>query len=168
MFSLILLPIVAVPALLAAALHDIAARTIPNGLCLGVAVLGLAARGAAGELVPGLLAASLVFLFAAVAWHFRLMGGGDVKLLGACALLLPPQAAPSLILAVALAGGVLGLLYLGMRPLLPAMAPAARHRSLPAGLPRRALRAEAWRIRRGGSLPYGVAIALGTFVTLLA
>lgn len=167
MFSLVLLPILAVPALMAAALHDVAARTIPNGLCLGVAVLGLAARVAAGELASGLLAASLVFLFAAVAWRFRLMGGGDVKLLGACALLLPPHAVPSLVLAVALAGGVLGLVYLGLRPLLPALA-LADQRPVPAGLPRRALRAEAWRIRRGGSLPYGVAIALGTFVTLLA
>jgi prepilin peptidase CpaA len=150
-------------ALLAAALHDIAARTIPNGLGLGIALAGLLARLLGGELLPGLLAAALVFLLALLAWRCRVMGGGDVKLLAACALLAPPAAVPGLILAVALAGGGLGLLYLALRPLLPA--PAALR---PAALAARALRAEAWRIRRGGPLPYAVAIALGTFFTLLA
>jgi prepilin peptidase CpaA len=149
-------------ALVAAALHDIAARTIPNTLCLSVALLGLLLRALAGDPLPGLLAALLVFLLALLAWRCRVMGGGDVKLLAACALLPPPGAVPGLVLAVALAGGLLGLLYLALRPLLPAPA-AAR----PGTLAARALRAEAWRIRRGGPLPYAVAIALGSFFTLL-
>jgi len=150
-------------ALLAAALHDIAARTIPNRLCLGIALVGLVARTMAGDVLAGLLASGLVFLLALLAWRCRVMGGGDVKLLAACALLAPPAAVPGLILAVALAGGLLALGYLGLRPVLPA--PVAGR---PTALPARALRAEAWRIRRGGPLPYAVAIALGTFFTLLA
>ncbi|MFZ4406664.1 MAG: prepilin peptidase [Paracraurococcus sp.] len=149
-------------ALLAAALHDIAARTIPNALCLAVALAGLAARAWADELAPALFAALAVFLVALLAWRCRVMGGGDVKLLAACALLAPSGAVPSLVLAVALAGGVLALGYLALRRLVPAPAVAR-----PAGLAGRALRAEAWRIRRRGPLPYGVAIALGTFFTLL-
>ena len=49
-------------ALVAASLHDIAARTIPNRLCLALACLGLLARALAGDLLPGLLATGLVFL----------------------------------------------------------------------------------------------------------
>lgn len=149
-------------ALVAAALHDIAARTIPNRLSLGIACLGLLARVLADELLPGLLASGGVFLLACLAWRCRVMGGGDVKLLAACALLAPPAAVPGLVLAVAMAGGLLALAYLGLRPGMPAPAPAR-----PAHLGARALRAEAWRIRRRGPLPYGVAIALGTFFTLL-
>ena len=149
-------------ALVAAALHDIAARTIPNGLCLAIACAGLLARALAEELLPGLLAAGLVFLLGWAAWRCRVMGGGDVKLLAACALLAPPAAVPGLVLAIALAGGLLALAYLGLRPVVPVPALAR-----PAPLLARARRAEAWRIRRRGPLPYGVAIALGTFFTLL-
>jgi prepilin peptidase CpaA len=153
-------------ALVAASLHDIAARTIPNRLCLALACLGLLARALAGDLLPGLLAAGLVFLLALLAWRCRVMGGGDVKLLAACALLPPPAAVPSLVLAVALAGGLLALAYVALPLLLPAPAPAPAL-TRPIALAARALRAEAWRIRRRGPLPYGVAIALGTFFTLL-
>lgn len=160
-----LIPIVAIPALLAAALHDVVARTIPNRLSLGIALLGIGLHVSAGDLGVALAAAVLVFLLAALAWWFRAMGGGDVKLLAACALLPPPAAVPGMILAIALAGGVLGLLYLALRGL-----PAAPRPSLSraAALPRRALRAELWRIRRGGPLPYAVAIALGASLSLLA
>jgi prepilin peptidase CpaA len=149
-------------ALVAAALHDIAARTIPNGLSLAIACAGLLARATANELLPGLVAAGLVFLLGWAAWRCRVMGGGDVKLLAACTLLASPAAVPGLVLAVALAGGVLALAYLGLRPVVPAPALAR-----PGTLGARAWRAEAWRIRRRGPLPYGVAIALGTFFTLL-
>ncbi len=94
------------------------------------------------------------------------MGGGDVKLLAAAALLLPPRLVPGYVLAVALAGGVLGLLYLGLGALLRRRAPRATPRR-PATLLRRALRAEAWRIRRRGPLPYGCAIAAGALFAVL-
>lgn len=149
-------------ALCLASLHDIAARTIPNALSLAIAALGLAAHLLAGDAPPALLAALGVFLLGILAWRCGVMGGGDVKLLAACTLLAGPATAPDLLLAVALAGGVLALVYLGLRPLLAP--PAARR---PASLLARALRAEAWRIRRGGPLPYAVAIGLGTFFTLL-
>ena len=156
---------VAIAALLAAALHDLAARTIPNRISLGIALLGAAVHLAAGDLGLALVAATVVFLLAAVAWRFGAMGGGDVKLLGACALLLPPEAVPAMVLTIALAGGGLGLVYLALRWWPPAPRPALPRS---AALPRRALRAELWRIRRGGPLPYAVAIALGASLSLLA
>ena len=92
------------------------------------------------------------------------MGGGDVKLLAACALLRAARRG-------------------ARRWSWPSPWPAGCWRSptsrssartvpvpalaRPGALPARALRAEAWRIRRRGPLPYGVAIALGTFFTLL-
>ena len=91
------------------------------------------------------------------------MGGGDVKLLGAVALVVPAAAIPSFILTVAIAGGLLALAYLLARALLPASGTPAVAASLAA----RVWRAERWRIRRGGPLPYAVAIAAGGVLALL-
>lgn len=157
-----ILPI-ALIALLAAALHDIAARTIPNRIALGIAALGLLQRILAGELGWGLVAAGAVFILGILAWRYGVMGGGDVKLLAACALLASPWLVPDMILAIALAGGVLALGYILMRRLV--RAPAGPR---PDGVLRRLLRAEAWRISRGGPLPYGVAIFGGVVLTLAA
>lgn len=147
--------------LLAAALHDVAARTIPNRIALATALAGIAWRLHAGDLPDGLVGALLVFVCGVVAWRFRALGGGDVKLLAAAALLPDPAHVPSLLVAVALCGGVLALLSLTLRPLLP-----DRVGPRPPGLLRRVLRAEAWRIRRRGPLPYAVAIAAGALLTL--
>ena len=84
----------------------------------------------------GCVAAGLVFLLGWAAWRCRVMGGGDVKLLAACALLAPPAAVPGLVLAVALAGGVLALAYLALQPLVPVPAlarPGAAARTRVAG-----------------------------------
>ena len=89
------------------------------------------------------------------------MGGGDVKLLGAAALLVPPELVPAMIAATALAGGVLGLLYLVARRRISRPGNAK-----PAGLMQRAFRAERWRLRRGGPMPYAVAIACGAVFVL--
>jgi prepilin peptidase CpaA len=149
--------------ILAAALHDVAARTIPNRIALAVALLGLIRHGIAGDLHWAFLAAGIVFLLCLIAWRLGAMGGGDVKLLAACALLATPTAVPDLILMTALAGGVLSVIYIVARRLVP---PPAAPR--PETLFRRLLRAEAWRMRRGGPLPYGVAILGGAILTLTA
>ena len=150
-----------------AALHDIVARTVPNPLVLAIAYAGLLAQGAvlaeSAALTDGLisvgwalLASVLVFVAAALAWRRGWMGGGDVKLLGACALLLPAFLVPTLLVATSLAGGVLSLIYLVARRRLARPGPG-RAISLLA----RVLKAERWRLRRGGPLPYAVAIAGG-------
>ncbi len=148
-------------ALVAAALHDIAARTIPNRLCLAVSLAGLLDRALAGELAAGLTAMLLVFALLVVVWRLGALGGGDAKLLAACALVVPPGNVPAMLLATALAGGAIALAFLAARPLVASHVPPR-----PAGLPGRVLRAEAWRVRRGGPLPYAVAIAVGTLFTL--
>jgi len=90
------------------------------------------------------------------------MGGGDVKLMGAAAVLVPPPLVPMFVAALSIAGAVLALMYLAARPLMPAPA-----RQRPRGLLARACRAEQWRISRGGPLPYACAIASGFLFVIL-
>jgi prepilin peptidase CpaA len=93
------------------------------------------------------------------------MGGGDVKLLGAVSTLVPPHAVFTLLAFIAFAGGALAVVYLLGRAVAGKRRIEVSRR--PATLPARVLRAEAWRIRRGGPLPYACAIAAGLLITLL-
>jgi prepilin peptidase CpaA len=148
-----------------ASLHDIATRTIPNLVPLGLVVIGVAVRLADGTALAALAASAAVFLLGALCWRFGWLGGGDVKLLAACAWLVPPALVPQFVLLTALSGGALACLYLALS--VPAR--AARWSSSvtrPRSLIGRVLRAEGWRIRRRRSLPYGCAIAVATFLTL--
>ncbi|MCW3475829.1 A24 family peptidase [Limobrevibacterium gyesilva] len=152
--------------LIVAALHDVAARTIPNWTCLGLAVLGLVLRGADGQLLAGLALGVVVFLVATFCWTRGWMGGGDVKLLAAAAIFVPPADVGNMLVAITLAGGVVGLFYLGWRFVLRRL--AAQPRPRPSSLLARILRAERWRILRGCPLPYASAIAAGTLFVIVA
>ena len=149
-----------------AGICDLATRTIPDRIPLALTLLGVAAQLDAGRLGVALVVAFAVFGLAALAWRRGWMGGGDVKLLAACALFLPPALVPGMLLATALAGGVLAGIYLFLRRVVTSP-PGAR-----ASCPRRrflarALRAERWRIARRGSLPYANAIAAGALFVLI-
>lgn len=159
-----LMTIVPMPALVFVAMSDVAARRVPNWACAFIAGLGLAARIGSGDLVLSLLATALLFAALFFCFGRGWCGGGDVKLLTACALLVPAYAVPSLILAVAIAGGILGLGYLaGRSPRLHAGKPSV----VPTSFIRRLRRIESWRIRRHMSLPYACAIAAGCVFTLV-
>jgi prepilin peptidase CpaA len=148
-----------------ASLNDIAVRTIPDLAPLGLVVIGVALRVMDGTAAAALAASAAVSLLGALCWRFGWLGGGDVKLLAACAWLVSPALVPQLVLLTALAGGVLACLYLA----LSSMARASR-RPVQAAHPRslagRVWRAERWRIRRRSALPYGCAIATATLLTL--
>ena len=146
---------------LAAAWHDLLARTVPNRLPVLLALAGLAGLVAGGDVWAGLAAGGLVFATGAWCWRRGWLGGGDVKLLAACTLSVPPHLVPGLLAAIAIAGAGLALVYLGARRW---VRPAGGAR--PTGLLARAVRAERWRIARGGPLPYAVAIAIGVLVVL--
>ena len=104
--------------LIAAAIGDLRARTIPNMLNAAVALLALPWWWAAGvPLWPDIAmqvtaALALLLLFGAV-FAFGGMGGGDVKLIVALALWLPVAALGEMLVVMALAGGVLTILMLG-------------------------------------------------------
>lgn len=155
----------ALPLLLAAAIGDVLFRRIPNPVVASVALVGLLRQGLAGGGALGiaLLLAIAVLLGGMMLWLRGALGGGDVKLLAATALLLPPALIPAQLLAVALAGGALALLHLTLRPMMRDLRADGR----PRGKLRLALRREARRIRAGAPLPYGVAIAIGTAVVLI-
>jgi len=159
----------AATALLFAAVHDVAVRTVPNVVSLIVATTGLGSSALAGQLMPALFGGGLVFAGCWYCWRHGWIGGGDVKLLSACTLLVPPAAVPELVLATAIAGGMLALLYLALGLALK----AAFARRLPGsatprptGLLGRIWRAERRRIRRRLSLPYACAISAGVLLTL--
>jgi prepilin peptidase CpaA len=114
-----------------------------------------------GDPLFAILTGILVLAAATIPWHFGLLGGADVKLLAAAAIVVPTSSLGNLLLAIALAGGVLATLYLILSYLTPRPAPGRR-----TGLLRRVLKAEAWRIHRRGPLPYAAAIAAGTILTL--
>ena len=151
----------AITALGLACWQDLATRTIGNALCALILGCGLGLRLLQGELLPGVLAGLLVFAGGLGLWWPGWLGGGDVKLLAAVAVLPAPAAVPALLLAIALAGGLLSALYLLLHRRRPAATTPRPARLLP-----RVLRAEARRIRSGGPLPYGVAIGAGTLATL--
>ena len=138
-----------------AALRDIMARTVPNQLAAALAAAGLVLQALQGTLLAGTGAAVLVFVLAALCWRRGWMGGADVKLLGAAALLVPPAAVPILVATISLFGAALAFVYLLARRRVTVP------RLVPAGFAGRVIRAERWRLRRGGPLPYAVAIASG-------
>ena len=157
-----------------AAAHDVLARTVPNWMPMTLATLGVIQSALAERLIVSLLVGTTVFVLTGLCWKRGWLGGGDVKLLGAAAIAVPPVLVPPFIAAVALAGGVLGLVYLASGRLIPAARPRRptdrrptdrpsgdRPINRPAGLLSRAWRLERRRLSRGGPLPYAVAIAAG-------
>ena len=139
-----------------AALHDVVTRTVSNGLVAALAATGLGIQVLQGELLMAALAALAVFSVAALGWQRGWMGGGDVKLLGAAALLVPPSSVPTMIAAITMAGLPLAIIYLLCRHRI-----TLRRGLVPPGLLGRIARIERRRLRRGGPLPYAVAIASG-------
>jgi prepilin peptidase CpaA len=126
--------------LLMAAWTDIRTRTISNELNAAIALFAIAFWWVTGEaLWPDIAirvgVALLLFALCAGLFMLRMMGGGDVKMIGALALWLPLKALAPMLTVMALAGGVITLILL------------IRQR---------------WRPNaEKPEVPYGVAIALG-------
>lgn len=134
--------------LLLAALEDLWRLQIEDWLSGGVALgalLGVAIDGPAVALWQNLLLFALVLGIGTLLFARGWMGGGDVKLLAACALWFDLGQGWKMLVAVAIAGGLESLLVMLLR-LLPWPEPLRRR--------------IAW-LQRGEALPYGVAIAAG-------
>ena len=129
--------------LVSAGIEDAHKRTIANWKNAAIACLAPLWWFATG-LDPwpdiALLALSGIVVFAlfAVAFHFGMMGGGDVKMLGALALWLPLQPLVWLLILMSLIGGVLTVIML------------IEHRSK--------------KSERPLEIPYGVAIAIAAII----
>jgi len=160
----------AAPALQAALLsvagwNDLLSRRIPDPVCIALAAVGVAARGAAGieALAWSGALAALVFTVMVPTHAMGALGGGDIKLSAAFALGLSPAGLYGFLVMTALAGGILAMLHLALRRL-----PRPPHCPAGAWLPRRVWTAERWRARQPASLPYGIAIAAGGIAALAA
>lgn len=134
----ILVGILAVLILIAAA-WDVRTRTIPNWLNGAIAVLAVPFWWASGlDLWPDIAVqigiALAVFGLFTIAFAYGAMGGGDVKMVGALALWLPPAAVVMMLIIMSLAGGALTAVML------------VRHRVTKA--------------QHQLEIPYGVAIAM--------
>ncbi|MGE0226257.1 MAG: prepilin peptidase [Acetobacteraceae bacterium] len=148
--------------LVVAAMHDLMARTVPNRISLLLALTGSALAIADGRLPASLACGLAVFVTAALCWRRGWLGGGDVKLLGAAAVAVPPLLVMPFLVAMSLTGAALGLVYMAGRAI--GTAPVTQR---PQGLFRRVMRVERWRFGRGGPLPYACAIAAGGVFVLL-
>ncbi len=153
-------------ALLAAA-WDVGKGRIPNRLTYGGVVAGLVLRaclfgwrGMGDGLVAGFASAGVFFLFFLV----RAMGGGDVKLMAAVGCLAGVRNALSIMLASAIAGGILAVGYMisyrrGLRTLRN-LGALIRYHLLFGLRPHPEINVEN---PEGIRIPYAVAIAAGTF-----
>ncbi|KJC60236.1 pilus assembly protein CpaA [Bradyrhizobium sp. LTSPM299] len=149
--------------LLYVATIDVATRLIRNEICLALALLGIVSQLASPmQVAQSLIAATILLLLLLVVYQWGRIGGGDVKLLVALAIGLPPTGVIQLLTVTALAGGVLAMAHLMMRQLpYPRLAPAG------SSFVRRVYAIERWRHLRHAPLPYGVAIACGGIWTVL-
>jgi prepilin peptidase CpaA len=150
--------------LVAAACHDIVSRTVPNWMPLAIACFGIVAAYGGGRLPISLCLGFVFFFVTAFCWRRGWMGGADVKLLAAIAIVLPPGMVSMFAIAMSLAGAVHAIVYLIARRLVTPPPPLTSSSPVPRAwhsLPARALRVERWRISRGGPLPYACAIAFG-------
>ncbi len=163
----------ALSALVASAWTDLKDRIIPNELAGLVAISGI---GLSLVLRPeqtwiSLLAAFAVLIAMGVIAHYGMMGGGDVKLIGASALLVPPTHLGQLLVFIALAGGLLSCGYLAARYAVARgdvrEAGPSAGASLDGGQHRQGwLSIERGRIAAGGPMPYALAIVAGVAATI--
>lgn len=141
----------AVGFLVLAAWSDLRARQIPNWISAALATvaglrLALAGDPAVAALAIGIAAA--VFAPLALAFAHGRVGGGDVKLLTAAVLVAGPAGTPTMLTVTVLVGGAMALVAL-QPAVRAALNQLTGHRFAQPGL------------------PYGVAIAGGTGLTLL-
>ena len=131
--------------LVSAGIEDARIREISNWKNAAIALLALPWWFAMGlepwpDMAIQLGLAIAVFALFAAAFHFGMMGGGDVKMIAALALWFPFDKLVSLIVIMSLAGGAITLVML----------------------------VEKWVRRRSEQpeVPYGIAIAIAALLTI--
>ena len=150
--SLILFPALVIWA----GIKDATSYTIPNWisatLALAFVPVALLLGLSLGQIGLAVLVAFSVLLVGIILFALRWIGGGDAKLLAACALWLGPTALMMFLLTTALLGGGLALGLLALRN--PLLVP----------LVQRAPRWVGRLLTPGADVPYGVAIAAAALI----
>ncbi|HXV25097.1 MAG TPA: prepilin peptidase [Alphaproteobacteria bacterium] len=153
-----------VAAMAGLAVNDVVTFRIPNwanaAIAVGFFVFAGAAALAGADLqwLSHIAAGAVMFLAGLILFQVRALGGGDVKLLSAAALWVGLDGLLTFIVWVGLAGGGLVLLLLLLRRNLVMLVAWASPR-VPQSWPRV--------LTDGEKVPYGVAIAVGTIVTIM-
>ena len=156
---------ISLAALLVSAATDLKERIIPNELVVVIALSGvlLCLTMRPAQIWLSLVAAPLVFLALGLLCRYGAIAGGDVKLMAAATLLVPPGSIGELLARIALAGGFLSCLYLGASYMIRS-APSSRSDAVPenalSGVAEWA-RVESIRIASRKQVPYAVAILGG-------
>ena len=158
----IALGMVLLASLLAAA-SDVRTRRIPNALVGALFVCGLAVSAFAGWRAVGidLLIVLAVLIAGTLLFSFKLIGGGDVKLLAAAAGTLGYPTGVSFILFTLVCGGVIAVVYATLRGRLGATVANVQTMTLPLLSGVRPVRPD------GTPMPYALAIFAGALCTLL-
>lgn len=100
---------------LLAVIYDLKFRIIPNWLTLGSLILIIILSWLFGEtasLREHSLGAILVGGIWLIFWRFKIMGGGDQKLMATLGAAIGLNLAPYLMLAVAIFGGIISLIFM--------------------------------------------------------
>lgn len=131
--------------LVSAGIEDARKREIANWKNAAIALLAVPWWIAGGlplwpDVAIQIGIAVAVFALFAAAFHFGMMGGGDVKMIGALALWFPFQPLLTMLIIMSLAGGAITLLML----------------------------IDKWLRRQSGQpeVPYGIAIAIAALLTI--
>ncbi len=136
-----------------AAIRDTETLTIPNWLNAWLAFLFVPAciLAAPGWDVAGwhILAGSLAFVISVALFMAGVFGGGDAKMIPGVMLWVGPAGTVSFLYGMVIAGGILAILVIIARRIVPAhAAPGFAYETL----------------QQGKGVPYGVAIAVGAFL----
>jgi len=149
--------------MVAAMISDVQTRRIPNGLVLAGLAFALVLRATAGTaVIDGVIGAFLAFAIVLPLFALRALGGGDAKLIAALGAFTGPSGLLDVLLASAVAGGVLGVVVALRRGVL-----------LPVVLGAKDLIAHGLSFGRSGerptldsraavTVPYGAAVATGS------
>jgi prepilin peptidase CpaA len=150
-----------------AAITDLQQRRIPNLLVLAVVALAFLRMDLDFDVALALADlkwSGLVLIGGLIFWRLHWLGGGDVKLIFAGALLVGASAVTDFLVLTIILGGALGILAFADMWL-------ERHYGWSTGLafPRAdmAVRDPDAAVPRKASVPYGIAVALGGMFTLL-
>ena len=171
-YGLCLRVLLLTPWLIALCVSDIRKRTLPNKLTLGGLVGGFALMAAFGGL-PGFLdsvaAAGCGVLFLILPFLLRAAGAGDVKMLAACAAFVGMRQVPFFLMAVSFAGLFVALAMIAMRQVSAARLKHAFRTLFDWRYDRKAgAAAIPKRDDERARVPFGCAIAIGTWATLVS
>ncbi len=141
--------------MIAAAAYDVLTLTIPNWISLAIIalfpVLALAAGLGWHDLVWHVALGIIALAAGIIAFAVGIVGGGDAKLFAAVALYMGPLGIAPYVFDVAIAGGVLAMLFVVLHQ--PRLEEWTRRSPVLAQI-----------VSRGMAIPYGVAIVAGGLI----